>query len=77
MQTDWELSKENFQPLKRGRKEVNKPVGLLDDKTATERQRRQEIGVRAQKPGFATGRCFLYMQTLLARARAVRWRRSS
>lgn len=41
MQTDWELSKENFQPLKRGRKEVTKPVGLVDNKAEIERQRRQ------------------------------------
>ena len=41
MQVDWELSKENFQPLKRGRKEVSKPVGLSEGKAEIESQRRQ------------------------------------
>ena len=41
MQVDWELSKENFQPLKRGRKEVSKPVCLSEGKAEIESQRRQ------------------------------------
>lgn len=49
MQTDWELSKENFQPLKRGRKEVNKPVGVGENRSHIERQRRQALHAKRRK----------------------------
>ena len=40
MQADWELSKENFQPLKRGRKEVCKEKAELCQKADAEIQRK-------------------------------------
>ena len=40
MQADWELSKENFQPLKRGRKEVCKENSELCQKADAETQRK-------------------------------------
>ena len=40
MQADWELSKENFQPLKRGRKEVCKENSELCQKADAESQRK-------------------------------------
>lgn len=40
MQADWELSKENFQPLKRGRKEVCKENSELRQNSNAEIQRK-------------------------------------
>jgi len=40
MQANWELSKENFQPLKRGRKEVCKEKVELCQKADAESQRK-------------------------------------
>ena len=41
MQAEWELSKENFKPLKRGRKEVCKEERSLCQKEDPDNQRRQ------------------------------------
>lgn len=40
MQADWESCKENFQPLKRGRKEVCKPESKVCQKGDVDSQRR-------------------------------------
>lgn len=40
MQAEWELCKENFQPLKRGRKEVCKQESKVCQKADIEAQRR-------------------------------------
>lgn len=41
MQAEWELSKENFQPLKRGRKGVSRQEGSLCQKGDVDSQRRR------------------------------------
>ena len=46
MQAEWELSKENFQPLKRGRKAVCKEEAKARQKEDVDAQRRSETVLR-------------------------------